>query len=150
MQLQLLHPSHPIASPRAPLHSRGDRYADRSHLAGEAGKERHAMGNCCSDEMGHGAGRHSVGPAASVAEASSYAAADRFLRSRGAGASTQIEVRSPGHCTVNLLHLRFRSPSVGCGGVVVALRGAVRCFGASVLVQLVHGEGRSCSCLCLA
>uniref|UniRef100_A0ACD5YZ81 Uncharacterized protein n=1 Tax=Avena sativa TaxID=4498 RepID=A0ACD5YZ81_AVESA len=49
------------------------------------------MGNCCSDEVGHGAGRHSVGPAASVAEAAS-AAADRFLRSRGAGASTQIEL----------------------------------------------------------
>jgi hypothetical protein len=41
------------------------------------------MGNCCSDETGH-AGAHSVGPAA----------ADRFLRSKGAGASTQIEVRS--------------------------------------------------------
>ncbi|KAM0879028.1 hypothetical protein ACQ4PT_034487 [Festuca glaucescens] len=84
-------PSHPIASPRAPLPARGDRYADRSHLAGEAGKEKDAMGNCCSDEVGHGAGRHSVGPAASVAEAAS-AAADRFLRSRGAGASTQIEL----------------------------------------------------------
>ncbi|KQJ99632.1 protein BONZAI 1 [Brachypodium distachyon] len=49
------------------------------------------MGNCCSDEIGHGAGRHSVGPAASAVEAAS-AAADRFLRSRGAGASTQIEL----------------------------------------------------------
>ncbi|VAI57553.1 unnamed protein product [Triticum turgidum subsp. durum] len=50
------------------------------------------MGNCCSDEMG--AGRHSVGPAASSADAASAAsaAADRFLRSRGAGASTQIEL----------------------------------------------------------
>ncbi|GJM85108.1 hypothetical protein PR202_ga01531 [Eleusine coracana subsp. coracana] len=46
------------------------------------------MGNCCSDEMGH-AGSHHVGPASSAASA---AAADRFLRSRGAGASTQIEL----------------------------------------------------------
>uniref|UniRef100_A0A8I6XTT1 C2 domain-containing protein n=1 Tax=Hordeum vulgare subsp. vulgare TaxID=112509 RepID=A0A8I6XTT1_HORVV len=46
------------------------------------------MGNCCSDEIG--TGRHSVGPASSSADAAS-AAADRFLRSRGAGASTQIE-----------------------------------------------------------
>ncbi|KAF8686714.1 hypothetical protein HU200_043551 [Digitaria exilis] len=46
-----------------------------------------AMGNCCSDEVGHG-GAHPAAQAAS-------AAADRFLRSRNAGASTQIEVRSP-------------------------------------------------------
>jgi hypothetical protein len=46
------------------------------------------MGNCCSDEAGHG-GAHPVGPAAAKAAS---AAADRFLRSRGAGASTQIEL----------------------------------------------------------
>uniref|UniRef100_A0A0E0NFM2 C2 domain-containing protein n=1 Tax=Oryza rufipogon TaxID=4529 RepID=A0A0E0NFM2_ORYRU len=56
------------------------------------------MGNCCSDEMGGGgghAGRHSVGPAAAAAAAAAEAAsaaADRFLRSRGAGASTQVEL----------------------------------------------------------
>ncbi|TVU29933.1 hypothetical protein EJB05_21529, partial [Eragrostis curvula] len=49
------------------------------------------MGNCCSDEMGH-AGGHSVGPASASASAAASAAADRFLRSRGAGASTQIEL----------------------------------------------------------
>ncbi|GJN21166.1 hypothetical protein PR202_gb08620 [Eleusine coracana subsp. coracana] len=49
------------------------------------------MGNCCSDEMGH-AGSHHVGPASSAASAAASAAADRFLRSRGAGASTQIEL----------------------------------------------------------
>jgi hypothetical protein len=91
------------------------------------------MGNCCSDEVGHGAGRHSVGPAASVAEAAS-AAADRFLRSRGAGASTQIEVRSPWAllvcCTSGFDLVRW-----GVG--VVALRAAW--FGTSVLV-LVRRE----------
>jgi hypothetical protein len=43
---------------------------------------------------GH-AGRHSVGPAAAAAAAAAEAAsaaADRFLRSRGAGASTQVEL----------------------------------------------------------
>ncbi|KAF0891980.1 hypothetical protein E2562_011356 [Oryza meyeriana var. granulata] len=51
------------------------------------------MGNCCSDEMGGHAGRHSVGPAAAAAAAeAASAAADRFLRSRGAGASTQVEL----------------------------------------------------------
>lgn len=49
------------------------------------------MGNCCSDEVGHG-GAHPVGTASAQAAS---AAADRFLRSRSAGASTQIEVRSP-------------------------------------------------------
>ena len=52
------------------------------------------MGNCCSDEAGHG-GAHPVGPAAAKAAQAASAAADRFLRSRGAGASTQIEVRGP-------------------------------------------------------
>ncbi|XP_066324128.1 protein BONZAI 1-like [Miscanthus floridulus] len=51
------------------------------------------MGNCCSDEVSH-AGAHHVGAAAAAAKAASAAsaAADRFLRSRGAGASTQIEL----------------------------------------------------------
>ncbi|KAF8693249.1 hypothetical protein HU200_038631 [Digitaria exilis] len=52
------------------------------------------MGNCCSDEVGHG-GAHPVGPASAKAAQAASAAADRFLRSRNAGASTQIEVRSP-------------------------------------------------------
>lgn len=75
------------------------------------------MGNCCSDEMGGGgghAGRHSVGPAAAAAAEAASAAADRFLRSRGAGASTQVEVRkthtqrthrlTPHPCGLILLH----------------------------------------------
>ncbi|KAL6634458.1 hypothetical protein ACP70R_027129 [Stipagrostis hirtigluma subsp. patula] len=49
------------------------------------------MGNCCSDEVGH-AGPHAVGPASAAAASAASAAADRFLRSRGAGASTQIEL----------------------------------------------------------
>nr|CAB3449890.1 unnamed protein product [Digitaria exilis] len=49
------------------------------------------MGNCCSDEVGHG-GAHPVGPASAKAAQAASAAADRFLRSRNAGASTQIEL----------------------------------------------------------
>lgn len=74
---------------RSPFSLRRDRYTDRSGFASEAGEQKDAMGNCCSDEIG--TGRHSVGPASSSADAAS-AAADRFLRSRGAGASTQIEL----------------------------------------------------------
>jgi hypothetical protein len=55
-----------------------------------------AMGNCCSDEVSH-AGAHPVGSATAKAASAASAAADRFLRSRGAGASTQIEVGSPQH-----------------------------------------------------
>ncbi|WVZ75232.1 hypothetical protein U9M48_023311 [Paspalum notatum var. saurae] len=50
------------------------------------------MGNCCSDEAGHAGGAHPVGSAAAKAASAASAAADRFLRSRGAGASTQIEL----------------------------------------------------------
>ncbi|CAD6250884.1 unnamed protein product [Miscanthus lutarioriparius] len=49
------------------------------------------MGNCCSDEVSH-AGAHHVGATAAKAASAASAAADRFLRSRGAGACTQIEL----------------------------------------------------------
>ncbi|KAL6899120.1 hypothetical protein ACP4OV_005778 [Aristida adscensionis] len=49
------------------------------------------MGNCCSDEVGH-AGSHAADTASAAAASAASAAADRFLRSRGAGASTQIEL----------------------------------------------------------
>jgi hypothetical protein len=104
------------------------------------------MGNCCSDEVGHGAGRHSVGPAASVAEAAS-AAADRFLRSRGAGASTQIEVRSPGHCYSASTPLLVWDDLVRWVMGVVALRAA---WVGRYLGARARSYMGSCSCLCLA
>ncbi|WVZ75233.1 hypothetical protein U9M48_023311 [Paspalum notatum var. saurae] len=63
------------------------------------------MGNCCSDEAGHAGGAHPVGSAAAKAASAASAAADRFLRSRGAGASTQIEY--------NMLQLSISASNLG-------------------------------------
>jgi hypothetical protein len=54
------------------------------------------MGNCCSNKVGH------------VAPTTSAATTDRFLRSKGAAASTQIEVQilsSPPHLSLLFLEL---------------------------------------------
>jgi hypothetical protein len=108
------------------------------------------MGNCCSDEAGHG-GAHPVGPAAAKAAS---AAADRFLRSRGAGASTQIEVRSaPRNPAASVLlppavgqwGTRRGRRSSGAGARAPALRAAVATVRSRCVLPLCLFWDRCCA-----